>query len=489
MARRRRRQRSRLRRDDDRQPRVRLRAGAPRRVHRGRRRRHPVHHPPTSASTGTALEDPRRRRAGSRPHAVVERDGERIGIIGAHDARHLVDLLAGATYRIERDLAPVVNGQVAALEAPRRGQDHRLRPPPGHRRRQGAGSRFVRGVDVWIAGGGDDLLAGCRTTRSSPARSAVGAYPHAGPPTPKGKAVLIISTAGEYKYVGGVTVDFDKAGEVTGYVDAQTGPCASRPAADPDYAEEGRLRQGARSGPGGEGVLGRPREPAERHDRGGAATHGSVTNARSASARRATEALCRLVPVEGAAARADRRRRHATDRPHQPRRHPRDIAAGRSTWPRRSRAAFFNQIVVVEDVRCASLEELLSARTPGCPRSRAAFATSRACGLWSTAPAPRRWSNAGRPCRSPCRASACATWAVQRTPQKTADDTQLSRAARCAGLRHGGPRDDRLHGERTATPPVHARRGSRSRPSGRSTTRRSRTTSSRPSPRAASAGR
>ena len=80
VARRRRRQRARLRRDDDRQPRVRLRAGPPGRVHRGRRRRHPVHHREPRLR-GHAARGPRRR-GPIAPAAVVERDGERIGIIG-----------------------------------------------------------------------------------------------------------------------------------------------------------------------------------------------------------------------------------------------------------------------------------------------------------------------------------------------------------------------------------------------------------------------
>ena len=84
---------------------------------------------------GTLLEDlaDDRRIA---PSVIVERKRERIGVIGL-TTPDIVDLLA----RQRHDRAGSRTGRERAgrpAQAPRRRQDHRLRPPPGHRRRQRA---------------------------------------------------------------------------------------------------------------------------------------------------------------------------------------------------------------------------------------------------------------------------------------------------------------------------------------------------------------
>ena len=323
------------------------------------------------------------------PAAVVERDGERVGIIGL-TTPDVTAISSPGNVTVDSDLATVVNGQVAALQA--RGVDKIV--VSAHLQGIAADKALipqVRGVDVWIAGGGDDLLASPGDTLI-PGDVSVGAYPTAVTDA-DGKAVLVVSTAGEYKYVGRLTVDFDKAGEITAYDDAKSGPVrVSGTPTDPDYAEEDafvkanavdpvtEFSAGLASQPNGttEVTLRRTATVAQRPD---PPSRGGLRQPRR-----------RLVPVEGAAAGARRRRRRAAGRPDQRRRHPRrhpgradqqgaDVRGAAVLQPdRRGRG---------HPVRRRSRRSS-SGRTRRCPRSTGASATSPACASSSTRRGPRR---------------------------------------------------------------------------------------------------
>jgi 5'-nucleotidase len=74
---------------------------------------------------------------------------------------------------------------------------------------------LLRGVDVAVAGGGDELLANA-TTPLLPGSSAVaGPYP-LGVVAADGRTVPVVTTEGNYKYVGRLDVRFDAAGNVIG---------------------------------------------------------------------------------------------------------------------------------------------------------------------------------------------------------------------------------------------------------------------------------
>jgi 5'-nucleotidase / UDP-sugar diphosphatase len=169
------------------------------------------------------------------PSVIVRRNGERIGIIGL-TTPDIAGISSPGNVQIENDLAPIVNGQVDRLR--RRGADKIV--VSAHLQGIAADEALipeVRGVDVWIAGGGDDLLADA-DDRLIPGDVAVGSYPTAVEDA-RGDEVLVVSTSGEYKYVGRLTVDFDKHGRVTDYDDSRSGPVrVSGTPTDPDYAEE-----------------------------------------------------------------------------------------------------------------------------------------------------------------------------------------------------------------------------------------------------------
>ena len=85
----------------------------------------------------------------------------------------------------------------------------------------------LRGVDVAVGGGGDELLQSDYIANSIellPGESApVGTYP-TNVTDSSGKVVPIVTTSGNYKYVGRVDVKFDKKGNVTEVVQATSYP-------------------------------------------------------------------------------------------------------------------------------------------------------------------------------------------------------------------------------------------------------------------------
>jgi 5'-nucleotidase len=80
----------------------------------------------------------------------------------------------------------------------------------------------LRGVDVAIAGGGDELLANPGTP-IVPGDQIQGPYPRLAQDA-DGRDVPVITTAGDYKYVGRLIVTFDRRGEVVAIDTEASGP-------------------------------------------------------------------------------------------------------------------------------------------------------------------------------------------------------------------------------------------------------------------------
>jgi 2',3'-cyclic-nucleotide 2'-phosphodiesterase (5'-nucleotidase family) len=80
----------------------------------------------------------------------------------------------------------------------------------------------LRGLDVAIAGGGDELLANAGDLLV-PGDAIQGPYP-TNVQDADGRTVPVITTAGDYKYLGKLVVGFDKAGEVVDIDDTVSGP-------------------------------------------------------------------------------------------------------------------------------------------------------------------------------------------------------------------------------------------------------------------------
>lgn len=166
-----------------------------------------------------------------RPYTVVERQGEKIGVIGlTTDLLPVISSPAPVTVR--SDLAGIVNAAVRDLES----QGVNKIVLSSHL--QGLASERalvpqLRGVDIVIAGGGDELLApaGTALVNSDPI---VGPYPTIATDA-SGASVPLVTTQGEYRYVGRLVAEFDAAGRITSYDTARSAPIrVSGRSGDPD---------------------------------------------------------------------------------------------------------------------------------------------------------------------------------------------------------------------------------------------------------------
>ncbi|MCC7388568.1 MAG: 5'-nucleotidase C-terminal domain-containing protein [Phycisphaerales bacterium] len=90
----------------------------------------------------------------------------------------------------------------------------------------------VRGLDIVIAGGGDDLLANGDDVLV-PGDASEGPYPTVAA-DPDGRQVPVVATAGNYAYVGRLIVGFDGSGEIVDTVQPESGPVRVAGGGNPD---------------------------------------------------------------------------------------------------------------------------------------------------------------------------------------------------------------------------------------------------------------
>jgi 2',3'-cyclic-nucleotide 2'-phosphodiesterase (5'-nucleotidase family) len=150
---------------------------------------------------------------------VVKERGERIGVVGATTPRLpfissprnvvvLEDVRAEVQEEVDDLLRARVDKIILISHLQSVLEDEALAPT-------------LRGVDVMIAGGGDELLANPGTllvpgdVRQRP-------YPIMATDA-DGKSLPIVTTAGDYKYVGRLVVGFDRRGNIL-QIDASSGP-------------------------------------------------------------------------------------------------------------------------------------------------------------------------------------------------------------------------------------------------------------------------
>jgi 5'-nucleotidase/UDP-sugar diphosphatase len=156
------------------------------------------------------------------PAAVIVERGERIGVIGI-DTPDLPFISSPRNVVVSGDLVNIVQGQVNMLQA--RGVDKIILA--GHLQSIENDKALVAqldGVDVVIAGGGDELLANPGDLLIPGDEGDVyGAYPQMVADI-DGTMVPIVTTSGEYRYVGKLVVGFDKNGEVIVIDEERSGP-------------------------------------------------------------------------------------------------------------------------------------------------------------------------------------------------------------------------------------------------------------------------
>ncbi|MEQ8661511.1 MAG: bifunctional metallophosphatase/5'-nucleotidase, partial [Gammaproteobacteria bacterium] len=140
---------------------------------------------------------------------VITRGGEQYGIIGATTTSLPIVSSPGAV--TAGDVLSAVQAEVTSLQSA--GVDKIILSS----HLQGIGAEFdlitqLRGVDIVVAGGGDELLINVDNARNTVAQRA-GAYP-AIVQDADGKNVAVVTTVGEYLYVGELQVEFDANGDV-----------------------------------------------------------------------------------------------------------------------------------------------------------------------------------------------------------------------------------------------------------------------------------
>jgi 5'-nucleotidase len=165
-----------------------------------------------------------------RPSVVVETDGRSIGLVGATTA-DLPFISSPGAVVVDLNVKDRIQNEVDALLAD--GVDIIILMT----HLQGIGTELslvpqLRGVDVVIAGGGDELLANPGTllvpddaidaNNNGIPDILFGPYPLTANDA-DGRTVRIITTRGNYRYVGRLAVDFDRNGEIIS-VDPTSGP-------------------------------------------------------------------------------------------------------------------------------------------------------------------------------------------------------------------------------------------------------------------------
>ena len=170
-----------------------------------------------------------------RRSVVIQRGGDQIGVIGV-TTPDISNIASPGRVRIDSDLAGVVNREARALESA--GVNKIVLS--SHLQGIAAEKALIpqlQGVDIVIAGGGDELLANPQNALIAGQGSPVAPYPII-VRDKDGRGVPAVTTQGEFRYVGRLTAHFNGRGIVTVVDTGLSGPVrVSGNSADPDLAE------------------------------------------------------------------------------------------------------------------------------------------------------------------------------------------------------------------------------------------------------------
>jgi 5'-nucleotidase len=160
------------------------------------------------------------RRGRIAPSTVVGRGRDRVGIIGATTPL-LAAISSPRNVVVDPEVAAAIQAQVARLEG--KGVDKIVLISHLQSIQEDlALIPQLDGVDIVVAGGGDDLLAN-PDDPLLPGDVAVGPYPTLAADA-DGTQVPVVTTSGSYRYIGRLVADFDQSGNLIGVDDARSGP-------------------------------------------------------------------------------------------------------------------------------------------------------------------------------------------------------------------------------------------------------------------------
>lgn len=170
-----------------------------------------------------------------RRSTIVRKGGEAFGIVGA-TTPGLASISSPRFVEVDPDVVGLVQAEIDALEAA--GVNKILLI--SHLQSILEDLSLIgelRGVDIAVAGGGDELLANEGDLLVPGDEDEVfGAYPQIAVDA-DGQEVPVVTTSGSYKYVGRLVVDFNDAGEVV-FVDGRSGPVRVAGGDQPDAVRE-----------------------------------------------------------------------------------------------------------------------------------------------------------------------------------------------------------------------------------------------------------
>lgn len=172
--------------------------------------------------------------------AVVRKGGQQIGIIGVTTPDVPNISSPGANVKFLTDVAGIVNAEVQRLTAAGVNKIILSSHLQNLDYEKGLVTQ-LRNVDVVISGGGDEVLANPSDVLvpvNGAAPPIAGPYP-ALATSADGASVPIVTTQGEYRYVGRLTVAFDGDGHLTATDATRSGPVrVSATVATPDYVAD-----------------------------------------------------------------------------------------------------------------------------------------------------------------------------------------------------------------------------------------------------------
>ncbi len=163
---------------------------------------------------------------------ILYRGGERIGVIGL-TTPNLDFISSPRNVEVMDNLAEIVNEEKSKLEARGINKIILISHLQGVEEDE-ALAASLSDIDIVIAGGGDDVLAN-DPSQLVPGDEIEGAYPKTITDA-DGGTVYIVTTGGDYKYVGNLTVTFDEAGRIK-EIDETSGPVPVIGRADPKVEE------------------------------------------------------------------------------------------------------------------------------------------------------------------------------------------------------------------------------------------------------------
>ncbi len=149
---------------------------------------------------------------------VLDKDGEQIGIVGATTPD--LPFIASPRDTIINDVAESVQAEIDAMTAEGVNKIIMISHLQGVEDDIELAGQLT-GVDVMIAGGGDELLAGEGDLLVPGDEEPFGDYPLSATGG-DGAEIPVVTTPGDFKYVGRLIVEFDADGNVTGVDDGSS---------------------------------------------------------------------------------------------------------------------------------------------------------------------------------------------------------------------------------------------------------------------------